>query len=82
MTMCINPPVRNYDEPQIINGASPSPPQCLLRIVFSNGVSKKNSMFSTKSPSNTLFSNTLRQRLESIDVRSCHYGTYELIRKV
>ena len=82
MTMCINPLVRNLDEPLIIHGASPSPSQCLLRIVFSNGVNKKNSMFSTKSPSNTLFSNTLRQRLESIDVRSCHYGTYELIRKV
>ena len=65
MTMCVNPLVRNYDVPQIINGASPSPPQCLLRIVFSNGVNKKNSMFFAKSPSNTLFCNTLRQRLKS-----------------
>ena len=66
MTMCINPLVRNLDAPLIIHGASPSPSQCLLGIVFSNGVNKKNSMFFAKSPSNTLFSNTLRQRLESV----------------
>ena len=50
MTMCINPPVRNYDEPQIINGASPSPPNVFLELYFPMASTRKTRCFLQSHP--------------------------------